>query len=127
MKPEFKRRRLFEVVFGACMALFAATSAHSQGFYQNDWSGPINNSQGDTDTQDNWVANSFTARSGATHIASITLPIADSFTNQPISALIYTGINYTDPTVGPGLTLLSQTDTTFTSLAGTLLTIKLTT
>jgi hypothetical protein len=113
-------------VLGACVALlFTGAFAHSQGFYQHDWSGPINNSAGDTDTQDNWVANSFTARSGATHIASISLPIADSFTNQPISALIYRGIDYTDPTIGPGLTLLSQTNTTFTSVAGTILTVKL--
>jgi hypothetical protein len=126
VKSPFGRRTIYLYVFGACMAvLLPGTFVHAQGFYQNDWSGAINNSAGLTDTQDNWVANSFQTRSGATHIVSVSLPIGDSFTNQPISALIYTGINYTDPTVGPGLTLLSQTDTTFTSVAGTILTVKL--
>jgi hypothetical protein len=126
MQPPFTRRRLLESALGACVALlFAGTWAHAQGFYQNDWTGRINTSASDSDTQDNWVANSFTARSGATHIASLSLPIGAAFTNQAISALIYKGIDYTDPTIGPGLTLLSQTDTTFSSVAGTILTVKL--
>jgi hypothetical protein len=124
VKPLFARRTFYLSILGVVIALpFTATFAHAQGFYQDDWSGPFNNSAGDTDTQDNWVANSFTVRSGSTHIASITLPIADTFTNQAITALIYKGSDYVDP--GAGLTLLSQTDTTFTSVAGTLLTINL--
>ena len=125
MKPPLGRRTFDQSLWGVFIALLlTGTLAHAQGFYQNDWTGPINNSAGDSDTQDNWVANSFTVRSGSTHIASITLPIADSFNNQPITALIYKGSDYVDPTAG--LTLLSQTDTTFTSVAGTILTINLT-
>jgi hypothetical protein len=130
MKRPFGQRRFYLSILGAFLALlFASTCAEAQtvlGFYQLDWSGPVNNSAGSTDTEDNWVANSYTARSGGTHLASITLPIADTFTNQPISALIYYGLDYTDPQAGPGLMLLSETDTTFSSTPGTLLTIKLT-
>jgi hypothetical protein len=131
MKRLFGHRIFYASVFAALTAqLFAGTFADAQnvlGFYQLDWSGPINNSAGTTDTEDNWVANSYTARSGATHIASISLPIADTFTNQAISALIYSGVDYTNPQAGPGLVLLSETDTTFSSTPGTLLTVELNT
>jgi hypothetical protein len=124
MKPPFAQSSVYLSILGALTALaLTGPFAHAQGFYQLDWSGPINNSAGTTDTEDNWVSNSYTARSGATHIASISLPIADTFTNHPISAFIYLGNDYTNPQVG--LTLLSETDMMFSSTPGTILTIKL--
>src|SRR5260370_25885020 len=98
-------------VLGAFAALlFTGAGVQAQGFpyqlYQYHWFEVFNNSATNTDTQDNWVANAFVARSGFTHITGITLPIGASFSNWPISALIYNGVDATDPTLG--LTLLSE-------------------
>jgi hypothetical protein len=78
------------------------------------------------DAEDNWVANSFPINlADRTHVVSVTLPIGDTFSNQPISALIYQGFDLQDPTVGGGLVLKSRTDTTFDSTAGAIVTVTL--
>jgi hypothetical protein len=125
MKLHLGRRSLYRSVLGAFMALLlSGTVAQAQIFYQFDWAERFNNSVGSTDTEDMWVANSFTANpAGDGVITSITLPIADTFTNQPITALIYEGADLNDPTAGGGLMLVGQKTTTFTSVRGTFLTI----
>jgi hypothetical protein len=72
----------------------------------------FNNSQG-VETEDNWVANSFQILPGTQTLLSVSFLVSGSFTNRPITALIYTGSSLTDPHAGSGLTLVSETDTTF--------------
>jgi hypothetical protein len=72
----------------------------------------FNNSQG-VETEDNWVANSFQILPGTQTLLSMSFLVSGSFTNRPITALIYTGSSLTDPHAGSGLTLVSETDTTF--------------
>jgi hypothetical protein len=130
MKLQLGRRSLFLRVLGACMALLlTGTLAHAQSppyLYQFDWAERFNNSLGN-ETEDMWVANSFTAQTtGAGSdgvITSIILPIGDTFTDQPITGLIYQGADIKDPTAGGGLKLVGQKATTFTSVRGTFLTI----
>jgi hypothetical protein len=76
------------------------------------------------DTEDNWVANSFTAGSNS-HIVSVSLPIRGNFTDQSITAFIYQGFDLFDPTAGGGLVLLGQTTTTITTTRGDIVTIPL--
>jgi len=105
--------------------LFTGTFARAQHFFQLDW-GQLFNNTSNSDTEDNWVANSFPiSNSDRTHVVSVTLPIGDTFTNQPISALIYLGQDLQDPTAGGGLVLKSRTDTTFNSTPGTIVTVTL--
>jgi hypothetical protein len=104
--------------------LFTGTSARAQTLYNLDWARRFNNSIG-TETEDNWVANSYRVRAGGTHIGAVSLPIGGNYTDQPISALIYQGYDLLDPTAGGGLILLSQTDTTITTKTGDLLTLTL--
>jgi hypothetical protein len=85
----------------------------------------LNHASTTTETEDNWVANSYVVRSGGTHLVAISLPIGANFTDQPISAMIYQGYDLLDPTALGGLMLLSKTDTTITSKVGDLLTITL--
>jgi hypothetical protein len=125
MKRQFGRRSFYLTVLGAFTALlFTGTDAPAQRLYNLDWAERFNDSAGN-ETEDNWVANSYTAASGATHIVSISFPINDAFTDQKISGLIYQGFDLNDPTAGGGLILLSQTDTTFTSTRGDIVTITL--
>jgi hypothetical protein len=113
-------------VLGAFAAvMFSGATARTQTIYQLEWGERFNNSVG-SEAEDNWVANSYTARGSGVHLVSISLPIGDNFTNQPISAFIYQGFDLNDPTAGGGLVLLSQTSTTFTSTRGDILTIPLT-
>jgi hypothetical protein len=113
--------------------LFTGPFAHAQyvppkeGIYQLIWAETFNNSALPGEIEDNWVANSFTAVSGGTQIVAISLPIGDDFTNQAITGLIYKGFDLHDPTAGGGLVLMSQTDTTFSSIAGDVITITLNT
>src|SRR5438128_10893426 len=119
MKQQFGRMSSLLTVLGAFTALlFSGTLAHGQAYYQLDWNERFNNSAGTSDIQDCWVANSYTASSSGSNIVSISLPIGDTFTNQPISALIYQGFDLMDPTAGGGLMLLGRKDTTFSSHAG---------
>src|SRR5262249_28217596 len=84
----------------------------------------FNNSQG-VETEDNWVANSFQIAAGTQTLTSISFLLSGNYTNRPITALIYTGTSLTDPHAGSGLTLVSQTDTTFSGTNGTFVTIPL--
>jgi hypothetical protein len=135
MEPHFGRRSFYLGALGAfAVMLFTSTSARAQSaLYQLDWGNIFNNSAGSADTQDNWVANSYTVNSSGTHIVSIVLPMAGSypdhegFVNQRITALIYKGADLNDPTAGGGLILLSQTDTTITTKFGDIVTITLNT
>jgi hypothetical protein len=123
MKAQFERS-FYPSVLGAVAALLlTGTLAQAQTFHALDWSERFNDSAGTSDVQDNWVANSYTASSNGESIISITLPIGDTFTNKPVSALIYAGFDTMDPTAGGGLMLMGQKDTTFTSVQGTILTI----
>jgi hypothetical protein len=79
------------------------------------------------ETEDNWVANSFQVAAGAQTLTSISFLLSGNYTNRPITALIYTGTSLTDPHAGSGLTLVSQTDTTFSGTNGTFVTIPLAT
>lgn len=91
--------------------------------------GEIFNNSANTDTEDNWVANSYTILKGGEQIVGITLPIGgqttDVFTNQPISALIYQGFDINDPTANGGLVLMQETDTTFSTTGPSVVTITL--
>jgi len=125
MNRQCGRRSFYLNVAGAVTALLlTGTLARAQSFYQLDWgSGPWNMSVGN-ETEDNWVANSYTARSG-THLVSVEFPIGAAFTNQPVSVFIYQGFDLSDPTAGGGLVLLGTTNTTITVTAGDLVTIPL--
>jgi hypothetical protein len=133
MKAHFGRRRFYLSLLGAlAVMLLASASTHAQStLYQLDWGNLFNNCATDTDTEDNWVANSYAVNSAGTHIVSISLPLAGSyparegFTNQTISALIYKGADLNDPTAGGGLVLLSQTDMKITSKFGDIVTLTL--
>src|SRR5438132_2211684 len=120
------RTSLYQTILGALTALLlAGTFARAQHFFQLDWGGSFNASAAN-DTEDNWVANSYPVNAAdRTHIVSVSLPIGEAFTDQPISALIYQGFDLLDPRAGGGLVLKSRTDTTFTSTPGTIVTVTL--
>jgi hypothetical protein len=116
-------RRYSSVLCALAALLCASTFARAQYLYNQDWAERFNNSQG-SETEDCWVANSYKV-TDAQHLVAISFPIADAFTNQPISAFIYQGFDTQDPTAGGGLILLSQTDTTITTVRGDIVTITL--
>jgi hypothetical protein len=64
--------------------------------------------------------------SGATKIVSVSLPIVYSFTDQPITALIYQGFDLMDPTANGGLLLMAQQDATFSHIPGTFTVVTVT-
>lgn len=120
MNPRSRQQSLGLSILGAFTALLLTSAfAHGQAYYRLEWNERFNNSATSSDTQDNWVANSYTASaaSGA-NIVSVSLPIGDTFTDKPITALIYKGADLMDPTAGGGLMLLGRKDTTFSSTAG---------
>lgn len=93
-----------------------AAAAQADVIYQLDsgsYSTRFNNSA-TTETEDNWVANSFQVVSGGNHLSSLTFQ-ADTLNNQVIDAAIYEGNSVTDPS---GLVLISTTSTTLTASAG---------
>src|SRR5438128_6846132 len=103
MKPRFGGGRFYGSVLCALVALlFTGTFARAQHLFQLDWGMTFNNAP-TNDSEDNWVANSFPINlADRTHVVSVTLPIGDTFANQPISALIYQGFDLQDPTSGGG-------------------------
>src|SRR5207244_3524768 len=103
---------------------FTGASARAQTLYTLDWAIRFNNCI-DVETEDNWVANSYKVRSNGTHLVAVTLPIGASFTDQPISAMIYQGYDLLDPTALGGLVLLSKTDRIITNNTGDIITITL--
>ncbi len=121
-----RRRSLYlNVVVVLTALLFTGTFARAQFLYNLDWAEHFNNSVG-TETEDNWVANSYmVTNADRQHLVAISFPIDAVFTNQPISAFIYQGFDLLDPTAGGGLILLSQTDTTITTTVGDIVTITL--
>jgi hypothetical protein len=87
----------------------------------------FNNSAG-SETEDNWVANSFKAGAAGDTVTSVSFQIGQAtYTNRAITVLLYTGSSLTNPHAGSGLTLISQTDTTFSGTNGNLVTIPLAT
>jgi hypothetical protein len=84
----------------------------------------FNNSQG-VETEDNWVANSFQIAPGTQTLTGIQFLLSGNYTSRAITALIYTGTSLTDPHAGSGLTLISETDTTFSGTNGSFVTIPL--
>jgi hypothetical protein len=115
MKRQFGRKGFLSAVSALALLLLTGTFAHAQHFYTLDWPQIFNNSATPTDTQDDWVANSYTVTSSGMNIVSISIPIYDSFTNQTMTGLIYQGFDVADPTAGGGLLLKAQKDVTFTS------------
>jgi hypothetical protein len=83
------------------------------------------NNSDTNETEDNWVANSFQVAAGGETIKSVTFLSGESYTNRPITVLIYTGTSLTDPHAGGGLVRISTTDTTFSGASGTWVTIPL--
>src|SRR5579862_3641825 len=78
----------------------------------------FNNSAG-TETEDNWVANSFQITAGGTHVTQIQFLCGSSnglanpppFSNVPITAALYTGSSLTNPDAGSGLSrIVASTD-----------------
>lgn len=127
MKRPFGRPRSCLSLLSAFAALLLTASlAHAQHMFQLDWGEGFNNSATGADAEDCWVANSFPiSNADRTHVVSISLPIGDVFTDQPISGLIYQGFDLYDPTAGGGLVLKSRTDTKFSSSPGSVVTITL--
>jgi hypothetical protein len=120
-------------------AVFAAAwflgtpGANAQVVYQNETLPPasssyqiFNNSEG-TETEDNWVANSFAVKAGGTQLQSISLFLGATLTNQSVTVTIYNGSSLTNPQAGTGLSrIVASTNTVSVSgSAGTLQTILL--
>jgi hypothetical protein len=82
----------------------------------------FNNSAG-PETEDNWVANSFQVAPGGEILTSISLELGETYTNRPITVVIYTGSSLTDPHAGTGLHRVFTTDTTVTGTNGSFATI----
>jgi MYXO-CTERM domain-containing protein len=114
----------------AFLVLLVSTAARAQVTYQLDGWPPadgsyeiFNNSQG-TETEDDWVANSFTAQSGGNRLLSVNYVVGAALTNQPVTVTIYTGTSLTNPS---GLSrVVSSTNTVnVTAAAGSVQTIPL--
>jgi hypothetical protein len=75
----------------------------------------FNNSQG-SETEDCWVANSFTVAAGGTRLNSLTFLVGSALTNQTVTAAIYTGTSLTNPSglvrIVPSTTTVSVTSAT---------------
>src|SRR5262245_21520760 len=122
MQPRVGRWNFYLGMLGVFTALLVSGGfARGQVVYQldaGDREEIFNNSEFGDDSEDNWVANSFQAVHGATHLVSVTFQLGrPGFVDQPITVLIYQGSSLTDPTAGGGLVLLSATNTTFTAHA----------
>jgi hypothetical protein len=73
----------------------------------------FNNSEG-TETEDNWVANSFQVVAGSEILSSVSLSLGQTYNGRAITVAIYTGSDLMNPHAGTGLTRVSTTDTTIT-------------
>jgi len=84
--------KLFSIV---AALLVTGTLARADVLYRVD-SGPaterFNNSAG-TENEDNWVANAFVVIDGGTELVSIEYPMGTSFIDQPVTAVIYQGVD----------------------------------
>lgn len=63
--------------------------------------------------------------SGGTRLLSIEYPLGETFTDQPVTAIIYQGSDISDPSAGGGLVRIQTTETTITGAAGSTVTIVL--
>jgi hypothetical protein len=86
----------------------------------------FNNSQG-SETEDNWVANSFQVASGGQTLHAVQFQLGQDYTNHAITVAIYTGSSLTNPHAGTGLTRVNTTTTTFSGQSGNFVTIPLAT
>jgi hypothetical protein len=105
--------------------ILGASLASAQVIYQWDsgiFSERFNNSEG-TETEDNWVANAFEVVEGGTELLSIDYVIGESFADQPVTAVIYLGVDISDPSAG--LTRIQTTETTISGLRLDVVTIAL--
>lgn len=114
----------------ALLCLLVTSAARAQVTYQLDGWPPadgsyeiFNNSQG-TETEDDWVANSFQAQAGGNRLLSVNYVVGSALTNIPVTVTIYTGTSLTNPS---GLSrVVSSTNTVnVTAAAGTVQTIPL--
>ena len=113
---------------GCLLLCLISSAARAQVTYQLDGWPPatgnyeiFNNSQG-TETEDDWVANSFTAVAGGNRLNSITFAVGSALSSRPVTIAIYTGTSLTNPS---GLTRIvaSTTNVNVTAAAGALQTI----
>jgi hypothetical protein len=79
----------------------------------------FNNSEG-TETEDNWVANSFEVAREGTRLESLTFYLGRPFNNIDVTGVIYLGSSLTDPS---GLVRIATVDTTVTGNQNTFATI----
>jgi hypothetical protein len=119
--------------FGVWAAwLLTGTTARADIVYQVDsWPPPGNyevfNNSFTTETEDNWVANSFQIVPGGTRLTSVSFLAGDNLTNKPAFVAIYLGSSLTDPHAGGGLVRIATTSTTLTTTSGNFATINLAT
>lgn len=119
-----------------CVALMCSTAPRleAQIYYQIDnvakvinakHSYEIFNNSAATDTEDNWVANSFVVNKNGEVLTSIQVGIGSTITGKTVTAAIYTGVDLFNPNAGGGLKrIVGATNTVpVTSAAGTLQTI----
>jgi hypothetical protein len=94
--------------------LLSSAPARAQITYAQAESGNVfryNLSETD-ETEDNWITNAYTVVAGGTRLNSITLAVAETYTNRPVTLAIYSGSSLTDPTT---TVRIATTDTTFSS------------
>ena len=111
----------------AAVALAAGSGARADITYSvenvsNPTHESFNNSQG-TETEDCWVANSFQAVAGGTHITQLQFWVGQTaLTNQQVTIALYLGSSLTSPT-GLSRVVASTTTTSVTAGANTLATL----
>ena len=117
------KSRLCPAVLGILTAvLVSGSSARADYVYQLDDGSPeelFNNSE-TTETEDNWVANSFQVVADGTRLVSISLYLGQAYSNQDTFAVIYLGSSLTDPS---GLVRIATTEASVTGSAGSYATI----
>jgi hypothetical protein len=122
--------RCLAVVSAIAVSLGTGAAARADIVYQIDngtTAQTFNNSQG-TETEDNFVTNSFQVVAGGTRLLSLSFRVGSTaLTNMPVTAAVYLGASLTNPNAGGGLSLVTTTTQTVSGGAGTMLTIALAT
>jgi hypothetical protein len=125
MKPRYRNRQWFVAALGVLTALLVCGStARADGVYQLDdgtAEESFNNSE-TTETEDNWVANSFQVTADGTRLLSISFQLGQRLTNVAVTGVIYQGFDLADPT---NLVRIATVDTTVSGGPGTMATITL--
>jgi hypothetical protein len=128
MKQRFCVRHLCVITTFCLAALFlSGPFSRADVVYRYDTGAATeryNNSEG-VETEDNWVATAFVVVAGGTRLVSIDYPMGETYFAQPVSAVIYSGADISDPSAGGGLVRLQTTDTTLTGAAGDVATLTL--